>query len=207
MADKNIEMNLLTEFKDNLGEESKVAVVADSAAPRFRLGTASEVYTVKDVTVGYGHGIDSVPSFFYDNGCRGWGFVRLPNDDMARAMLKNVKSGDKVRVFRDGRGDNCEIIAITNLVDGTNLVDKLGGKRLWIKPVPYAWRDMKNFTHRYLPRLSDKIAFNWAMIVTIIANGGRVRLNAADNLRTVLEYGKRQQYLDKLLNQEIAQQR
>lgn len=73
---------------------------------------------------------------------------------------------------------------------------------MYIKPVLYSNADIGVFMHRYLPRLSDKILFNWAMIATLVANGGRVHLRASKNLREMLARGPRNEYLAQLATRQ-----
>lgn len=135
----------------------------------------------------------------YDNGKDGWGAVLLPYD----ANL-DLHAGDKVRVFWDGRNKSERMVAVTNLVGMKDVVADLPRKQLYIAKVPHRGRDMKNFMHRYLPRLSDKIKFSWALFCMAIVNGDRLRLRPSENLRSFLTHGPRQKYLDTLLDQEIG---
>ncbi len=189
---KVIRLDYLQESTDASG---CVVVHDDAMARRVRKNTQSQDFKVVFYDDSRRNG--RLPTIYFDNGKDGWGHMRLQND----ANL-NLRAGDTVRVFFDGRRKVSRIVAVTNLVGLSDVISNLGKKQMYIAAVPYARKDMQNFMPRYLPRLSDKIKFNWAMIVTLIANGGRAHMAAAKNLREMLECGPRQQYLDKLLGQE-----
>ncbi len=131
-----------------------------------------------------------------------WGILFLPGD----AKL-NLRAGDRIRVFYDGRGKADRPIAVTNLVGMDNVDTKLGKKQMCIYKVPYADNDIKNFMHRYLPRLSDKVKFSWALLCMVIVEGGRLHVRPAENLRTVLENGPRNKYLAQFVTQGNSRQK